>query len=157
MSRIQSFFHSRMSPDAPEPHVRHRDTKLAACALLLELAHADETFTERERQHLRGAVSRQFGLDPKDADELTELAEHARAEGTGLWQFTSLVKEHYSRGQKMVLLEIMWGLVDADGELAGREDYLLGKICDLLEIDAGYLAEVRRQAHETGRDRGAVD
>lgn len=157
MGRIQSFFHSMMSADSPDPQVRHRDTKLAACALLLELAHADDTFTERERQHLRGAVSRQFGLDPKDADELTELAEHARAEGTGLSQFTSLVNEHYSRGQKMVLLEIMWGLIDADGELAGREEYLLGRICELLDVDAGYLAEVRRQAHEFGRDRGAVD
>ena len=157
MGRIQSFFQARMSADSPAPDSRRPDTKLAACALLLELAYADESFTEGERQHLRGAVGRQFGLDPNDADELLELAERARAEATDLWQFTSLVKEHYSTGQKMVLLEIMWGLVSADGQLSGREEYLLRKVIGLLDVHPGYLAEVRRQAHELGRDRGAVD
>ena len=157
MGRIQSFFQSRMSGDPVHPDDRHPDIKLAACALLLELAHADDSFSETERQHLQGAVGRQFGLDPADAAELLELAERARADATDLWQFTSLVKEHYSTGQKMVLLEIMWGLVSADGELSGREDQLLRKVVGLLDVDPGYLAEVRRQAHDLGRDRGAVD
>lgn len=145
MSRISSFFHSAMFADSPNPDLRNRDTKLAACALLLELAHADAQFTEAERRHLRSAIGRQFGLEARQADELLELAEKARAEATDLYQFTSLVKEHYSRGQKMVLLEIMWGLVYSDGELASKEEYLMRKICNLLDIEAGYLAEVRRR------------
>jgi uncharacterized tellurite resistance protein B-like protein len=145
MSRITSFFHSTMFADSPSPELRTRDTKLAACALLLELAYADDEFTEGERRHLRSAIGRQFGLEPRQADELLELAERARADATDLWQFTSLVKEHYSRGQKMVLLEIMWGLVYSDGELAEKEDYLMRKICNLLDVEPGYLAQVRKQ------------
>lgn len=145
MSRISTFFHSNMFPDSPNPDLRNRDTRMAACALLLEIAHADREFTHSERQHIRAAVSRQFGLDPKEADELLDIAEKERESATDLWQFTSLIKENYSRGQKMVLLEIMWGLVYADGELASKEEYLMRKICNLLDLEPGYLAEVRKR------------
>ena len=144
-ARITSFFHRAMSADSPNPDIRNRDTRVAACALLLELAHADDQFSERERDHLRAAITRQFALDQGEAEELLALAAQTRAQATDLWQFTSLIKENYSRGQKMVLLEVMWGVVYADGELAEKEEYLMRKICYLLDLAPGYLAEVRKR------------
>lgn len=153
LESIRSFFRSSMMPpeDAPEP-VRSRDIRLAACALLLELAHADEEFTDMERQHLRGAIRRQYGLDRHQAEELLRMAERERAKAVDLWQFTTLIRRHYSPGQKMVLAEIMWGLVLADGELVSREDYLMRKISNLLDLKPGYLAEARRRV-APGDDR----
>ena len=150
MSRISSFFHASMSAHSPNPDIRTRATKLAACALLLELAHADDRFSERERDHLQAALGRQFRLDPREADELLELAEKERSKATDLWQFTSLIKENYSRGQKMVLLEIMWGVVYADGVLQAKEEYLMRKICNLLDLSPGYLSEVRKRVGDPG-------
>ena len=154
---IRSLFHSSMFPDSPNPQVRERDTRLAACALLIEMAHADDDFTEPERAHLRSAVRRQFGLDSAQAEELLALAEKERAEAVDLWQFTSLIREHYSKGQKMVLVEIMWGLVYADGELATREEQLMRKICNLLDIEPGYLAQIRKRAEDGGAGQDRVD
>ena len=150
MSRISSFFHASMSAGSPNENIRTRDTRLAACALLLELAHADHEFTDTERIHIHAAVGRQFRLDPREAAELLELADKERESAGDVWQFTSLIKENYSRGQKIVLLEIMWGLVWADGQLARREEYLMRKICDVLDVEAGYLAETRRRAGGPG-------
>jgi uncharacterized tellurite resistance protein B-like protein len=150
LTSIKSFFHSAMFPDSPNPQLRSRDTRLAACALLLELAHADADFTHAERVHLTSAVRRQFGLGAAQADELVALAERERQDAVDLWQFTSLIKEHYSRGQKMVLVEVMWGLVYADGEMAAKEDLLMRKICNLLDIEPGYLAQIRKQTEDGG-------
>ena len=80
-----------------------------------------------------------------EADELLALAQKEREQATDLWQFTSLIKENYSRGQKVVLLEIMWGLVYADGQLASHEEYLMRKICNLLDLEPGYLGEVKKR------------
>ena len=157
LDSIKSFFHSSMFPDSPSPAVRKRDTRLAACALLLELAHADDDFAEHERAHLRSAVRRQFGLDAGQSEELLRLAETERAEAVDLWQFTSLIREHYSKGQKMVLVEVMWGLVYADGELVSREEQLMRKICNLLDIEPGYLAQLRKRAEDGGVGPGSVD
>ena len=60
-----------------------------------------------------------------------------RDQAVDLWQFTNLIAENYSTGQKMVLAEIMWGLVYSDGDLASKEDYLMRKICNLLRLEPG--------------------
>lgn len=149
LESIKRFFQSSMSPSAPasDPDSK-KDLRLAACALLLELAHADSEFTSDERAHLEAAVRRQFGLDAAEADKLIKLAEQAREEAVDLWQFTNLIAENYSLGQKMVLAEIMWGLVYSDGDLASKEDYLMRKICNLLRLEPGYLAEARQRVEE---------
>jgi len=153
LDAIKKFFGSSMSP-APksEPTQARKDIRLAACALLLELAHADDDFTEEERKHLESAVRRQFGLQGADAEKLLKLAEQERAQAVDLWQFTNLVAENYSLGQKMVLAEIMWGLVYSDGDLAGKEDYLMRKICNLLRLEPGYLAEARKRVEDAAED-----
>ncbi len=153
LSAIKNFFSSSMSP-APQadPAEASKDIRLAACALLLELAHADREFTDDERQHLESAVRRQFGLDDAEAAKLLELAQREREEAVDLWQFTNLIAENYSTGQKMVLAEIMWGLVYSDGDLASKEDYLMRKICNLLRLEPGYLSEARRRYTGSAED-----
>jgi uncharacterized tellurite resistance protein B-like protein len=149
LDSIKSFFRSSMSPSpAVDTKESRKDLRLAACALLLELAHADDEFTDAERKHLESAVRRQFGLDHAQAERLVKLAEEERHRAVDLWQFTNLIAESYSLGQKMVLAEIMWGLVYSDGDLAGKEDYLMRKICNLLRLEPGYLAEARRRAED---------
>jgi uncharacterized tellurite resistance protein B-like protein len=149
MESIRQFFMANMAePSGDGDEALPADLRLAACALLLELAYADDEFTEDERVHLAGAVRRQFGLDEKQALELIELAEEQRAGAVDLWTFTNLVAEHYSLGQKMVLAEAMWGLVYSDGELASREDYLMRKISGLLRLEPGYLAEARKRVED---------
>ncbi|MSR20795.1 MAG: TerB family tellurite resistance protein [Gemmatimonadetes bacterium] len=155
LEAIKSFFRSSTNPPAKtESTASRKDIRLAACALLMEIAHADDEFTDAERKHLEAAVQRQFGVDAPEAQKLLVLAEQERAQAVDLWQFTNLIAENYSIGQKMVLAEIMWGLAYSDGKLAGREDYLMRKICNLLRLEAGYLAEARKRAEggaETGR------
>jgi uncharacterized tellurite resistance protein B-like protein len=153
LESIRKFFSSSMHP-APdsEPAEARKDLRLAACALLLELAHADADFSEEERRHLESAIRRQFGLAPAEAERLISLAEEARAEAVDLWQFTNLIAESYSTGQKMVLAEIMWGLVYSDGDLANKEDYLMRKICNLLRLEPGYLAEARKRVESAEGD-----
>ncbi len=145
---LKRFFFSSMTPDGEDegdPGAQGRELRLAACALLLELAHADKEFTDDERQHVENAVRRHWGLGAEEAGELLSLAEQERAQATDLWQFTRLIRENYSPGQKMVLAEVMWGVVYSDGELSSREEYLMRKISPLLGLEVGYLSEARNR------------
>ena len=151
LDSIRSFFAASMAPESPEEEVGEEGVRLAACALLIEIAHADDDFTEDERQHLSSAVRRQYGLEDEEAEQLIELAERARASAVDLWQFTKLIKQNYSLGQKMVLVEVMWGLVYSDGELSSHEESLMRRVCHLLDLAPGYLADVRKRV-ESRRD-----
>ena len=152
LDSIRSFFSASMAPESPEEEVGEEDVRLAACALLIEIAHADDDFTEDEKQHLTSAVRRQYGIKDEEAEQLIELAEQAHGSAVDLWQFTKLIKHNYSLGQKMVLVEVMWGLVYLDGELSGHEESLMRRVCHLLDLAPGYLADIRRRVEGGNND-----
>lgn len=147
LDKIKSFFFREMAPPASDEDdgATPEELRIAGCALLLEVAYADDHFSPEERKHLRGLVKRHFGLPKAATDELISLAEDERRKSVDLWGFATLIRENYSLGQKMVLAEAMWGLVMADGDLASREDYLMRKISGLLGLKVGYLSEARRR------------
>lgn len=120
--------------------------QVAACALLLELAHADDEFSEQEREHITASLVRQFALSAEEVRGLMAVAEEARRESVDLHQFTSVVSKHYDEGQRMVLAELMWQVAYADGHLSHHEDYLTQKFSRLLDLRPGYLAEARSRA-----------
>jgi uncharacterized tellurite resistance protein B-like protein len=122
--------------------------QLAACALLLELAHADGTMSPSEQAHIERAVRQHFGLDEATAREMIALADAERQQSIDHFQFTRLIAAEYDLGQKMVLAELMWGVILADGELATHETWLVRKLAHLLELEPGYLSEARKAAAE---------
>ena len=150
LDAIRSFVNRHMvGPDEKPVTVggeRPAPVALAACALLLELAHADGEFSDSERAQIQGAVVRHFGLDGARADELLALAEAEREESIDHFQFTRLIADQYDLGQKMVLAEVMWGVILADGKIADHEARLVRKIGSLLELEPAYLAEARKKA-----------
>jgi len=152
LDSIKRFFDRHIAPEAAEDgteggaqHVPDRLT-LAAAALLLEVAHADGKFTDDEQSHLEHTLIRHFAMELGAARELIALAEQERRRAVDLYQFTSLVNAHYDEGQRLLLAEIMWRLVYADGELARHEDYLMQRLSGLLELRPGYLSEARKRA-----------
>ena len=158
MESIRQFFAEHMAPatDAQsngkaQAHMDAEEERqklhVAACALLLEIAHADETFSDAERAHIEAVMQRHFDLDEETATGLIELAQAERERAIDLYQFTSLIRNSYDLGQKTLLAEIMWGLVLADGEVQRHESYMLRKIANLLDLEPGYLASARKRAN----------
>lgn len=140
--RVLSPVEAPATPGRPGPS----GVQLAACALLLELAHADGVMSPTEVAHIESAIQRHFGLDDATARELISLAEAERRQSIDHFQFTRLIAAEYDLGQKMVLAEVMWGVILADGELATHEAWLVRKLAHLLELEPGYLADARRSA-----------
>ena len=147
LDAIRAFVTKRIAqpPDTPAT-ARGPSVQLAACALLLELAHADGEFSPQEQAHIESALGRHLGLDEATARELMALAERERTQSVDHFQFTRLIAEQYDLGQKMVLAEVMWGVVLADGRLGSHESYLVRKLANLLDLEPAYLAQARSTA-----------
>lgn len=125
---------------------------LAACVLLLDVAHADGEFSDDERAHLERVLERHFALPPDAGRRVMEMAEQERRSAIDHFKFTAELQRSYDIGQKMVLAEIMWGVVLADGKVSEHEHYLTRKISNLLELEPGYLSAAKEAA---ARARGA--
>lgn len=151
---IRSFFEDHIGPDAPPIYVdraaeERRRLDVAACALLVELAHADDEFSDAERSHIETVVQAHFGLLAAGAQELIALAEQERA-SKDLFQFTSLIREHYDRARKAKLVEILWGLALSDGEIARHESWMMDKLAALIDLSPDELAQAKTRIAPKG-------
>ncbi len=147
LETIRRFVRERLVPTAdPSAAPAPDPVQLAACALLLELAHADNEFSPEEQRHIESTLQRQFGLDEPSGAELLRLAEAARAQSLDHFQFTRLVAAEYTLAQRMALAEVMWGVILADGRLSDHETHLVRKMASLMQLEPAYLAEARRAA-----------
>ncbi len=110
------------------------DLRVATCVLLLEVAHADEDFSDDECQTIEKMVGARFKLTADEAAELLALAEKERAAGSDLYSFARLVNENYPRARKLAILELLWQVVYCDGVLEAHEDALMHKLGTLLGV-----------------------
>lgn len=133
-------------PGTPGAHsrVHPHDVRIAACALLVELACADGDFSDAEQHRILEILQRHFGVDEPGARLLLAEAASANHDAVDYFVFTRQVVKDYDLGQRIVLAELMWQVVLADGELDGQESYLIRKLASLLDLEPAFLAQARR-------------
>jgi len=127
---IRAFFSPRSSKEdqlqQPDP------VKVAACALLLEIAHADDVFQPEERERIARHIRDEMHVSEDELHEVFRLAEQERRESVDLFHFTKLLRENLSREQRLRLIEAIWGVVYSDGSLSEVEGHLARRIAELL-------------------------
>ncbi|MAY37010.1 MAG: hypothetical protein CMN84_13015 [Spongiibacteraceae bacterium] len=131
LRKLQQFFSEQMAPQA-EGDTDHR-LRLATAALLIELSKADFEQDSAERDAIQHLLQRD-DLSDDELDELLELAEQQFAEDNAYHPYTSLINEHYSPEQKVELIETLWQVALADGEISKYEDHLIRKISELIYV-----------------------
>jgi len=116
---------------------------IAVCALLIEAAHFDEDFHEKEQEAILRLIKEKFSLTTEEANELISIADEERKKSIDLWHFTELINKNYSKEEKIELLEMLWQVVYADNFLDGNEDYLMHKLSKLLKLEHKDLIEAK--------------
>jgi uncharacterized tellurite resistance protein B-like protein len=139
-------------PGTPGRHSRlhPHDARVAACALLLELAHADGYFSALERSRITGMLRRWFGVHETDAERLLAEAASARRDAGSPLVFTQQLVEAYDVGQRTVVAELLWEVAHADGVLEDEEAALVAQLSAALDLDPSLLARTRGGGDTSG-------
>ncbi len=133
LDALRKFFQEEVAPDAPGVDDDRR-LQVATCALMLEIAWADDSFSDVERETVTALVRNRFGLDAAAADRLLDLARRERDESTDLYGFTRLIKDGLPRPERLRVLDSLWRVVYSDGVLEAHEDALVHKLAKLLGL-----------------------
>ena len=146
---IARFFNQRLAHDdtASRASDEHR-LLLATAALLVEVMRIDADIDERERERVLAALRTHGGLSEAEAVELAALADEESRQANDYFQFTSLVNRHYDAREKVRVIEMMWQVAYADGEISAHERHLMRRIADLLHIAHGDYVAAQRRARE---------
>lgn len=133
--RIKHFFetHLLINETSSEADIEHR-LKLASAALMLEMIHVDGDSHEAEEQTIRQLLQNEYAVTDEETDELLAMAHEEKMDATDYYRFTSLINRHYSQQQKIQLVEQLWHLACADGNIDRFEEHLVRKLAELLHV-----------------------
>ncbi|TWX72698.1 TerB family tellurite resistance protein [Colwellia sp. C1TZA3] len=121
LSKISAFF--QLLGEENNQQANELSLEIACSVLLCEVMLADGRLDKAEQQKLNDIIASQFQLT---RDEVTEIIKHSLLlceHTTDFYQFTSKINENYSPEQRVKMLELLWQVAYADGELASIEDY----------------------------------
>jgi uncharacterized tellurite resistance protein B-like protein len=110
--------------------------RLAATALLIHVISLDGEPTEVEKRKLHGLIESSFGLDPGTADQLIASATLVEGEAVDLYRFTSVIMRSVNEQGRLRIVEMMWELVYADGQVSEFEDNVVWRAADLLGVSS---------------------
>lgn len=134
LDRIAQFFERRLQPDGDSEDLTFPQKQLAAAALMMEVAASDHVFEEAELEAFESALSRVYNLSADDIAELHQLAKDKQRDSTSLFQFTQLINDHCSKQEKFNLVESMWSVALADGDLDKHEEHVIRRVADLIHL-----------------------
>jgi uncharacterized tellurite resistance protein B-like protein len=132
---LRHFIADIVSPSAHEER-SFDDTgyRLAATALLVHVVSLNGEPTEVEKRKLHSLIESSFKLDPGTADRLIASATKVEGEAVDLYHFTSVIMRSVNEEGRLRIIEMMWELVYADGQVSEFEDNVVWRAADLLGI-----------------------
>ena len=120
--------------DAEGGHFDDNDPRLAAAALAFHLIAVDGVVADIERNRLRATLQARYNLGDDETGMLVEEARLKDLEAVDLYGFTSVLKRQLDEEQRGQVVEMLWELVYADGEVHEFEDNTLWRVAELLGV-----------------------
>ena len=134
---LRQFIAEIVSPTGHEQQV-FDDTgyRLAATALLIHVVSIDGEPSPVEKRKLHSLIESRFGLDPGTADQLIASATLIEGDAVDLYHFTSVIMRTVDEAGRLRIVEMMWELVYADGQVSEFEDNVVWRAADLLGVSS---------------------
>jgi uncharacterized tellurite resistance protein B-like protein len=157
---LRQFIADIVSPDADRDRA-FDDTGylLAATALLVHVVSLDGEPTALEKRKLHSLIESRFELDPGTADRLIASATRVEGDAVDLYHFTSVIMRSVNEEGRLRIVEMMWEMVYADGDVTEFEDNVLWRAADLLGVSSRDRIDLKhrvaeRQGNPEGKSQG---
>lgn len=144
LERLKSLF----SPDAGGAGARTHgldELQLAAAALLVEAARMDDDYDDQERTLIAGLLRDRFSLDADDTEALVAAADEATEDLVEVYGFARRVKDAFDHEERIRMVEMLWEVVYADGEVHDHEANLLRRVSGLIYVSDRESGDARKR------------
>ena len=119
---------------------------LAAAALLYEVARADFTQDAEEEARLSAALTSVFNLSGDELDKIQSVASDKVDDSTSLYDFTRVLNDSATPEEKVKVIELMWDVAFADGEISKYEEHLIRRVAELIYVSHSDFMRMKHEA-----------
>lgn len=123
---------------------------LAAAVLLIEVARMDDSFDAVEREAITELVRQRFDLPEEEIAALVAEADHVAEHAVELSRFAGRLRDGFDHDERVEMIEMMWRVVYADGDVHDHEANLLRRVAGLLYVSDQESGEARKRASAAG-------
>ena len=145
MNFFKKIFQTEESED---PTIDDKTTTKACVALLLETSMADEILDESELMALKNTLQKDFQINEDEIDELIDLAKENVEDSTSLYEFTRDINDNLDAPERVKLIESMWKIAYADGNIDKYEEHIIRKVSNLIYVAHSDFIKAKLSAKE---------
>ena len=144
-----NFFKKIFKTEESEKPTIDDNTSTKACiALLLETSMADEVLDESELMALKNTLQKDFQINEDEIDELIDLAKENVEDSTSLYEFTRDINDTFDAAERVKLIESMWKIAYADGNIDKYEEHIIRKVSNLIYVAHSDFIKAKLSAKE---------
>ena len=145
MNFFKKIFQTEESKD---PIIDDKTSTKACIALLLETSMADEILDESELMALKNTLQKDFQINEDEIDELIDLAKENVEDSTSLYEFTRDINDNFDAAERVKLIESMWKIAYADGNIDKYEEHIIRKVSNLIYVAHSDFIKAKLSAKE---------
>ena len=145
MNFFKKIFQTEESED---PTIDDKTSTKACVALLLETSMADEILDESELMALKNTLQKDFQINEDEIDELIDLAKENVEDSTSLYEFTRDINDNFDATERVKLIESMWKIAYADGNIDKYEEHIIRKVSNLIYVAHSDFIKAKLSAKE---------
>lgn len=149
MRALKDIFDSLIAQTNQPSLAEHQHAlNLATAVLLVEVMRADPAKSRLERQTVVHTLQQRLHLDGTALVQLMLQAEHSAENAYDYHRFTSSINAHCAHSQKIQIVEDMWQVAYADGQLTAIESSVINQVAGLLHVTHGEYIGAKMRAKE---------
>ena len=134
--------------ESENPTLDDKTSTKACVALLLETSMADEILDESELMALKNTLQKDFQINEDEIDELINLAKENVEDSNSLYEFTRDINDNLDAAERVKLIESMWKIAYADGNIDKYEEHIIRKVSNLIYVAHSDFIKAKLSAKE---------
>ena len=145
------FFKNLFKTQENKTESKDNGIQKSICSLMIEVAYADNQLDESELKVMANSLSK---LDIKE-EEIQEIVDATLAkskESISFYEHTRILNDQLDYDQKKEVLNSVWAIAFADGEMDKHEEHLIRRIADLLYLNHKDFINAKLNQKETNED-----
>ena len=118
----------------------------AVLSLLIEACKVDGMVSEDEIVKITGLLVNKFHLEPSKAKNAISFVLEKANEKVEIFSDIKVILDTMDHEERIKVVEMLWGVVLADGNVDDYESNLMRKISSLLHVSSFETAEAKKRA-----------
>ena len=134
-----------------EEESKDNSIQKSICSLMIEVAYADNQLDDSELKVMANSLSK-LDIEKEEIQEIVDATLAKSKESISFYEHTRILNDQLDYDQKKEVLNSVWAIAFADGEMDKHEEHLIRRIADLLYLNHKDFINAKINQKETNED-----